>query len=99
MITADDHHIGYVDRDGLAPGQQHSYETTFLIPYNIPAGNYYISAIVTCPTESDLMNNTDCSEDTIELVHPAGYVCGQMLYQPRDRGHRASYTLCSGRGL
>jgi hypothetical protein len=85
VITADDHHIGYVDRDGLAPGEQHSYETTFHVPFNLAAGNYYIGAIITCPRESDLANNAGCSEATIELAHPAGYVCGQMQYQPRDR--------------
>jgi len=86
-ITTDDHHIGYVDRGGLAPGRQHSYETTYRIPFNIAAGNYYIGAIITCPKGSDLANNTGCSEATIELVHPAGYVCGQMLYQSRE-GHQ-----------
>ena len=95
VITADDHHIGYVDRDGLSPGEQHSYETTFRIPFNISVGNYYIGAIVTCPKGYDFPNNTGCSEATIELVHPAGYVCGQMLYQSRwaRREHPIRYAL------
>jgi hypothetical protein len=84
VITADDHYIGSVNRDGLLPGQQHSYETVFQTPFNIAAGNYYIGAIITCPTGSDFAENSGCSEETIELVHPAGYVCGQMLYQTRE---------------
>ncbi len=95
VITTDDYHIGYVDRNGLAPGEQHSYETTNWFPFNIAAGNYYIGAIVTCPRGSDFPNNTGCSEETIELVHPAGYVCGQMLYQDREwrQEHPIRYAL------
>jgi hypothetical protein len=73
VITPDDYHIGYVERDELAPGEQHSYDTTYPVPYNIPEGNYYIGAIVTCPKEYELGNNTGCSEETIELAYPAGY--------------------------
>jgi uncharacterized membrane protein len=84
VITTDDCHLGYVERDGLAPGEQHSYETTLRIPFRIAAGNYHIGAIITCPIGSDFAENSGCSEETIELVHPAGYVCGQMLYQTRE---------------
>jgi hypothetical protein len=84
VITTDDCHLGYVERDGLAPGQQHSYETTLRIPFRIAAGNYHIGAIITCPAGSDFAENSGCSKGTIELVHPAGYVCGQMLYLTRE---------------
>jgi hypothetical protein len=84
VITTDDCHLGYVERDGLAPGEQHSYETTLQIPFRIAAGNYHIGAIITCPIGSYFAENSGCSEETIELVHPAGYVCGQMLYQTRE---------------
>ena len=83
VITTDDHHIGYVEREGLAPGQQHSYETTCLIPSNLIMGNYYIGAIITCPIGSGMMTNTGCSEETFELVISGGDVSGQMLYIAR----------------
>jgi len=85
VITADDNHIGYVEREGLAPGQQHSYETTCLIPYNLTIGNYYVGAIITCPIGTDMAKNTKCSEETIELVQSGSCVSGQMLYLNRDR--------------
>jgi len=95
VITTDDHHIGYVERDGLAPGQQHSYEATCLIPYNLAMGSYYIGAIITCPIGSDKAKNTRCSEETIELVLSGDYVSGQMLYQTRNYSqvHPIRYAL------
>jgi hypothetical protein len=84
VITTEDHLIGSADRDGLLPGEQHSYETTFQIPFNIAAGGYYIGAIITCPSGSDFAENSGCSEETFDLIHPTGYVCGQMLYQTRE---------------
>ncbi|MHC4205351.1 MAG: COG1361 family protein [Planctomycetota bacterium] len=86
VITPDDNHIGYVEREGLSPDQQHSYETTCLIPYNIAVGDYYIGAIITCPIGSDEAKITRCSEETIELVQSGGCVSGQMLYKTRDYG-------------
>jgi|GEM_PF-1916417 len=95
VITTDDHHLGYVERDGLAPGQQHSYETTCLIPYNLIMGNYYIGAIITCPIGFGMAKNTGCSEDTIDLVISGGNVSGQMFYITRDYGqvHPIRYAL------
>lgn len=83
VITTDDHHLGYVEREGLAPGQQHSYETTCLIPYDLIMGNYYIGAIITCPIGYGMAINTRCSEETFELVISGGDVSGQMLYIAR----------------
>jgi len=83
VITTEDHHIGYVEREGLAPSQQHSYETTCLIPYNLAVGNYYIGAIITCPIGSDEAKISRCSEETFELVQSGGSVSGQMLYIAR----------------
>ena len=85
VITTQDQHIGYVEREGLAPGQQHSYETTYLIPHNLIMGNYYIGAIITYPIGSDMVINARCSEETFELVLSGGNVSGQMLYLNRDR--------------
>lgn len=85
-ITTDDHHIGHVERGELAPGEQHSYDTTYQIPFNIVPGSYYIGIIITCRDEYDPTNNVGRDDASVQLVHPAGYVCGQMLYQARDRG-------------
>lgn len=95
VITTDDHHLGYVEREGLAPGQQHSYETTCLIPDNLIMGNYYIGAVITCPIGSGMAINARCSEEKFELVLSGGNVSGQMLYTTRDYGqvHPIRYAL------
>ncbi len=93
-IATSDYHISYVNRSGLAAGEQHSYETTCQFPFNIPAGNYYIGIIVTCPKDYDPADNVGDDNTTVELVHPAGYVCGQMKYQDRwSRKHPIRYAL------
>lgn len=93
-ITNSDYHIGYVNRSGLAAGEQHSYETTCQFPLNMPAGNCYIGIIVTCPKDYDPANNVGRDNATVEIVHPAGYVCGQMKYQDRwRREHPIRYAL------
>jgi hypothetical protein len=93
-IATSDYHISYVNRSGLAAGEQHSYETTCQFPFNIPAGNYYIGIIVTYPKDYDPADNVGDDNTTVELVHPAGYVCGQMKYQDRwSRKHPIRYAL------
>lgn len=93
-ITTADYKIGYVNRSALAPGEQHSYETTCQFPINIPAGDCYIGVIVTCPKDYDPANNVSWDAATVELVHPAGYVCGRMNYADRwGRKHPIRYAL------
>jgi len=74
----------YCYRDGLAIGEQHSYNTTCQfpqVPVRLPAGNYYIGAIVTCPIDYSIENNTGYDKATLQIVHPAGYIYGQMKYK------------------
>jgi len=93
-ITTSDYYIGYVNRSGLAAGAQHSYDTTCQFPPNMPAGNYHIGIIITCPQEYDPANNVGCDSATVELVHPAGYICGRMQYKDRrNQEHPIRYAL------
>lgn len=82
-ITTADYKIGYVDRGGLAPGQQHSFNTFCRLPLNVPAGDCYIGIVVTCPKDYDTTNNADRGSATVEVVHPAGYVCGRADYEDK----------------
>ena len=82
-ITFHDYHIGYVERAGLAPGQQHSYETTCQLPPYVPAGDCYVGAIITCADDGRTQNNTGHDDTTVPLVHPVGYVCGRVQYKHR----------------
>jgi len=93
-ITTGDYHIGYVSRSGLTPGEQHSYNTVCQFPPNITVGNYYIGLIVTCPNDSNGVNNKGFNGSTVALIHPAGYVCGQVKYQDINyREHAVRYAL------
>ena len=80
-ITEQDIHIGYVERDGLEAGEQHSYNTTCQFPLNIPAGVYYIGIIVSNATDYSFSNNTGFGRTQITLVHPPNYVCGRVDYR------------------
>ncbi len=82
-ITIDDHKIGYAARSGLAPDQQHSYETTCRIPINAPAGDCYVGMIVNCPKDYDTGNSVGRDTAAINVVHPAGYLCGRVNYEDR----------------
>lgn len=93
-ITTADYKIGYVDRTGLAPGQQHSYETTCRLPVNTPAGDCYIGIIITCPKDYDTTNDVGRASTTVEVVHPAGYVCGRATYKDkRNQEQPIRYAL------
>jgi hypothetical protein len=92
-ITSSDYTIGYVNRSGLPPSEQHSYNTTCQLPSNLVTGHYYIGIIVTCANDNDTANNTGYDATTVELVHPPGFVCGQIKYQDRDgRDHPVRYS-------
>jgi hypothetical protein len=83
-ITSSDYAIGYVNRDGLPAGQQDSYNTTCRLPSNLATGHYYIGIIVTCANDNDTSNNVGYDATPVELVHPPGFVCGQITYKSRD---------------
>ena len=92
-ITSSDYAIGYVNRSGLPPRGQHSYSTTCQLPSNLATGRYYIGIVVTCANDNNTANNTGHDAKTVELVHPPGFVCGQIMYQDRDgRGHPVRYA-------
>ncbi len=92
-ITPTDHHIGYADRTGLAPGQQHSYETTCQLPPYLPTGDCYIGAIVTSADDGQWDNNCGHIDTAVTVVHPAGYLCGQIQYKDRPgRQHPVRYA-------
>lgn len=84
FITEDDHWIGQVDRSSLVAGGEDHCETTVRVPYSIAAGDYYMGAIVTVHEEYDRSNNAGCSDSTVELVHPSGYLCGHTQYEYRS---------------
>lgn len=75
-ITTSDYKIGHVSRSGLAPGAQHSYNTTCQFPPNgydgspIPADNYYIGIIVTCSNDNNSSNNKGYDSTTVSVVEP-----------------------------
>jgi hypothetical protein len=79
-ITAMDYLIGQVKRNALQPGEQHSYNTTFKFPPNIPAANYYVGIKITCQGDSNLENNSGYDNETLGIIHPANYVCGNVKY-------------------
>lgn len=79
-IAEDDHHLGGVKRTYLAADKKDSYETSFRIPFSMRAGHYYVGVVVTSREEDNTANNVGRSDNTIELVHPSGYVCGNAQY-------------------
>jgi len=83
IISAADTRIGYANRDGLAPGAQHSYETTCQFPINLPTGEFYVGSIVTYAKDDDPTNNTGLDTAAIDVVHPGAYVCGRVDYQDK----------------
>ncbi|MCP4452930.1 MAG: hypothetical protein GY809_15820 [Planctomycetes bacterium] len=81
-ISTSDYHLGYVDRDSLEPGGQHSYNTTVTFPINIREESYYIGVIVqSSQLELGLKNNKVCSEATVHIVPSARYVSGKVQYR------------------
>jgi hypothetical protein len=99
-ITIQDYSIGYADRAGLPPGEQHSYETTCRIPSNLSVGNYYVGAVATCSNDHDPENNVKRNSRTILISQPTYVVTGRAMYQDRDGGeHPIRYALveiCDG---
>ena len=96
-ITADDYNIGHTQRSGLAPGEQHSYETTCNFPRDIPEGTYYIGAIALCSNDDNPGNNQAHDSTKVRIatpVVPPGSLSGQMNYQDRDGGqHPIRYAM------
>ncbi len=92
-ITKEDYLIGGVDRTLLAAGDKDSYETVYRVPYSIPAGHYYIGLIVTSKDEYDPANNIGRTSAWIELVHPAGYLCGHVQYEYLSTQHQRFSNL------
>lgn len=82
-ITSRDQHIGHVERSRLGAGQQHSFGATCRLPAYLPAGTCYIGAITSCRNDSHWRNDSGCVTVPVTVAHPAGYVCGQMLYEDR----------------
>ncbi|MEJ2649411.1 MAG: hypothetical protein P8016_13510, partial [Sedimentisphaerales bacterium] len=80
-ITIWDYHLGQVRREGLEPGTQHSYNTTFQIPPNIPEADYYVGIVVTCQGDTSSANNSGSDSETLEVIHPPNYVCGRVTYE------------------
>jgi hypothetical protein len=79
-IAATDYNIGQVKRNALQPGQQHSYNTNFKLPPNIPAANYYVGIKITCQGDANLENNSGYDNETLGITHPANYVFGKVKY-------------------
>ncbi len=88
-ITAMDYRIGRIERKGLEPGAQHSYNTTFKLPPNLPVGNYYIGVIVRCVEEGNFENNSGLDNETVGIIHPANYVCGHITYEYTGQNNQA----------
>ncbi len=99
-ITTHDYHIGYVERDGLASGEQDSYNTTCYLPLNIPATQCYIGVIVICLDEYNLSNNSGYDSDSVQCIHPANYICGHVSYAFPDYNNQvikyALVKVCDG---
>ncbi len=99
-ITADDYGIGRVAGISLAADEQHSYETTCLLPPSLSVGRYYVGVIVTCHSDGDLTNNVGYDSGMIRIVQPNDVVAGRLTYHDRDGGeHPIRYALvkiCDG---
>jgi len=82
-ITIDDQDncLCSVNRNGLAAGAQHSFNTSFTLPKNFPEGNFYVGIIISCPDEYDQSNNVKCVNSMLEMVKPDSYVSGQIRYR------------------
>ncbi|MBN1972759.1 MAG: hypothetical protein JW787_03920 [Sedimentisphaerales bacterium] len=94
IITTWDYHIGHVNRGALEPGEQHSYNTTFKLPPNLPASNYYVGLNIICQEENNSGNNSGFDSETIGIIHPANYVCGQVKYEyPGYNDQAVRYAL------
>lgn len=71
-ISSSDYLIGYVDRTGIAAGGAHDYNTSGVLPSNLPDGSYYIGATLTLTDASSANNsNYDPSTITVRSVPPA----------------------------
>ena len=88
-ITTQDYHIGYVEREGLAPGEQKSCNTSCSLPLNIPAAECYIGIIVTSINENSLNNNSGYDSDAVQCIHPENYICGHIDYAFPDYNNQA----------
>jgi hypothetical protein len=98
-ITEQDLHIGSVSREALAAGAQHSYNTTCQfpqVPLGLPAGDYYIGIIVTCPIDYFRENNTGYDMSTCQVVHPAGLIYGQTRYRTQIPIRYAQVKIFAG---
>ncbi len=93
-ITPRDHLIGRSTHSGLAPGQQQSNEATCQLPSYIPAGNCYVGAFLACPSDVYTRNDGGMDETPVAVIHPPGYVCGQITYKDLENWqHPVRYGL------
>lgn len=76
-ITTSDYALFFVDRQALAPGATHSFATTGSLPGSLPAGAYYIGAILSV-TDANSVNNTNYDPNPITVtVETAGPKIGR----------------------
>lgn len=73
-IGSDDVALGYVERDGLAVGAAHEYDTTPLLPDNLPAGTWYIGALLETP-DANAGNDVRVDPTPITVRGPSPGVC------------------------
>lgn len=99
-ITTQDYSIGYANRAGLPPDEQHSFEATCRIPSNLAVGDYHVGVIVTCSNDYNPDNNVNRDSGTILISQPTDVVAGRATYEDRDGGeHPIRYALveiCDG---
>jgi len=93
--------IGSLERDGLEPGEEDTFETLCQFPVNIPPDYYSIEVVITCQNDIDENNNykessisvlVSTMEDlAVELVD-----VNNVIYMPGDQIN--VYTLIKNVG-
>jgi hypothetical protein len=78
-ISASDYSLGYVDRPALSAGENHYHTNYGPIPNSIPAGQYYVGALITTTNDSNSSNNSkyDPTRITLSSASPTNAVEGR----------------------
>jgi subtilisin-like proprotein convertase family protein len=68
-ISSSDYWLGYVNRSALSPGSTHTYNTSTILPSDIPSGQYYIGMIITVTNDANSSNNIGYDSTPITVIN------------------------------
>jgi hypothetical protein len=69
-ISFNDYFLGYLDFNGLAPGEQHENDIATYFPSDIPDDNYYIGIAIVCLDDDNFFNNYGYDPSTVRVESP-----------------------------